>query len=60
MGRIARWRHKASAMGRERDSLADVISFGVAPACLAYAVGTTGIWDVLALLLHRLWNQSAG
>ena len=31
-GRIARWRHKASALGRELDSLADVISFGVAPA----------------------------
>jgi CDP-diacylglycerol--serine O-phosphatidyltransferase len=49
-GRIARWRHNASAMGRELDSLADVISFGVAPACLAYAVGLTGVWDVLALL----------
>ena len=49
-GRIARWRHKASAMGRELDSLADVISFGVAPACLAYAVGMTGLWDSLALL----------
>lgn len=49
-GRIARSRHRASAMGRELDSLADVISFGVAPACLAYAVGMTGMWDVLALL----------
>jgi CDP-diacylglycerol--serine O-phosphatidyltransferase len=49
-GRIARGRHKASAMGRELDSLADVISFGVAPACLAYAVGMTGLWDALALL----------
>ncbi len=49
-GRIARWRHKASAMGRELDSLADVISFGVAPACLAYAAGMTGLWDALALL----------
>jgi CDP-diacylglycerol--serine O-phosphatidyltransferase len=49
-GRIARWRQKASAMGRELDSLADVISFGVAPACLAYAVGMTGMWDALALL----------
>lgn len=49
-GRIARWRHKASAMGRELDSLADVISFGVAPACLAYAVGMTGVWDAVALL----------
>src|SRR5215475_6053825 len=29
-GKIARWRHSASAMGRELDSLADVISFGVA------------------------------
>ena len=49
-GRIARWRQKASMMGRELDSLADVISFGVAPACLAYAVGMTGVWDALALL----------
>ena len=30
-GRIARWRHTQSALGRELDSLADVISFGVAP-----------------------------
>jgi CDP-diacylglycerol--serine O-phosphatidyltransferase len=49
-GRIARWRHGSSAMGRELDSLADVISFGVAPACLAYAVGMTGLWDALCLL----------
>jgi|SRR5512145_797514 CDP-diacylglycerol--serine O-phosphatidyltransferase len=49
-GRIARSRHKASAMGRELDSLADVISFGVAPACLAYAVGMMGMWDAVALL----------
>jgi CDP-diacylglycerol--serine O-phosphatidyltransferase len=49
-GRVARWRHAASPMGRELDSLADVISFGVAPACLAYAVGMTGLWDALALL----------
>ena len=49
-GRVARWRHTASAMGRELDSLADVISFGVAPACLAYAVGMTGVLDALVLL----------
>jgi CDP-diacylglycerol--serine O-phosphatidyltransferase len=49
-GRIARWRHKASVLGRELDSLADVISFGVAPACLAYAVGMTTACDALALL----------
>jgi CDP-diacylglycerol--serine O-phosphatidyltransferase len=49
-GRVARWRHRASAMGRELDSLADVISFGVAPACLAFAVGMTGLGDALVLL----------
>jgi CDP-diacylglycerol--serine O-phosphatidyltransferase len=49
-GRVARWRHRASAMGRELDSLADVISFGVAPACIAFAVGMTGLLDALVLL----------
>jgi CDP-diacylglycerol--serine O-phosphatidyltransferase len=49
-GRVARWRHQASPMGRELDSLADIISFGVAPACLAYAVGMTSVWDVVVLL----------
>jgi CDP-diacylglycerol---serine O-phosphatidyltransferase len=49
-GRIARWRHRASPLGRELDSLADVISFGVAPACLAYAVGMAGAIDQLCLM----------
>ena len=49
-GRVARWRHRASPLGRELDSLADVISFGVAPACLAYAAGMNGILDQLVLL----------
>ncbi|RMH94572.1 CDP-diacylglycerol--serine O-phosphatidyltransferase [Lysobacter pythonis] len=44
-GRIARWRRVASTLGRELDSLADVISFGVAPAALAYACGMQGGWD---------------
>jgi len=38
-GRIARMTGSASAFGVEFDSLADVISFGVAPAILAYAWG---------------------
>jgi CDP-diacylglycerol--serine O-phosphatidyltransferase len=49
-GRIARWRHTASALGRELDSLADVISFGVAPAALAFACGLSGGWDAILLL----------
>jgi CDP-diacylglycerol--serine O-phosphatidyltransferase len=49
-GRVARWRHTSSALGRELDSLADVISFGVAPAALAFASGMAGAWDALVLL----------
>jgi CDP-diacylglycerol--serine O-phosphatidyltransferase len=48
-GRIARWRQTSSAMGRELDSLADVISFGVAPAALAYACGMQGSLDRVIL-----------
>lgn len=35
-GRIARWLGASSAFGKELDSLADVISFGAAPAILVY------------------------
>ncbi|MFG6446646.1 CDP-diacylglycerol--serine O-phosphatidyltransferase [Roseateles sp. BYS180W] len=49
-GRIARWRQKSSAMGRELDSLADVISFGVAPAAIAYGCGMQGLWDRIILV----------
>jgi CDP-diacylglycerol---serine O-phosphatidyltransferase len=38
-GRIARFMRTESAFGREFDSLADVVSFGIAPAILAYAWG---------------------
>jgi CDP-diacylglycerol--serine O-phosphatidyltransferase len=49
-GRIARWRQTSSALGRELDSLADVISFGVGPAALAYACGLNGAWDAVILV----------
>ena len=49
-GRVARSRRRHSAMGRELDSLADVISFGVAPAAIAYAAGMKGLWDVVILV----------
>ncbi|MGO4327605.1 phosphatidylcholine/phosphatidylserine synthase [Cupriavidus sp. 2TAF22] len=49
-GRIARWRHQHSALGRELDSLADIISFGVGPATLAFAAGMRGGWDMAALI----------
>jgi CDP-diacylglycerol--serine O-phosphatidyltransferase len=49
-GRIARWREKSSSLGRELDSLADVISFGVAPAMLGYGVGMQGLYDRIVLV----------
>lgn len=48
-GRIARWRQKTSSLGRELDSLADVISFGVAPAIIAYGCGMQGLYDRVVL-----------
>jgi CDP-diacylglycerol---serine O-phosphatidyltransferase len=49
-GRVARWRHRSSTIGADLDSLADVISFGMAPAALGFAVGLRGTLDVAALL----------
>ncbi|WP_447743483.1 CDP-alcohol phosphatidyltransferase family protein [Variovorax boronicumulans] len=49
-GRIARWRQTQSALGRELDSLADVISFGVLPAALGFAAGLDGGWDCAVLI----------
>jgi len=57
-GRIARWRHKASPMGRELDSLADVISFGVAPAAIAYAIGLNTLLDQVVLIYFVLCGLS--
>jgi len=48
-GKVARARHQHSALGRELDSLSDVISFGVAPAALAFAAGMQGGWDAVIL-----------
>lgn len=49
-GRIARWRQKSSALGRELDSLADIISFGVAPALIGYGLGMQGLYDRIILI----------
>lgn len=49
-GRIARHRQTHSALGRELDSLADIISFGLGPAALAYAAGMSGGWDAVLFM----------
>jgi CDP-diacylglycerol--serine O-phosphatidyltransferase len=47
-GLIARMTHTTSDFGREMDSLADVISFGIAPAVLAFAWGVQFVDHSLA------------
>jgi CDP-diacylglycerol--serine O-phosphatidyltransferase len=49
-GKVARSRQQHSALGRELDSLADVISFGVAPAAMGFAAGMQGGWDAAILI----------
>lgn len=46
-GRIARMTNSSSEFGREFDSLADVITFGLAPALLAYTWGVRPVEQVL-------------
>ncbi|KAK2747047.1 CDP-diacylglycerol-serine O-phosphatidyltransferase [Onygenales sp. PD_40] len=53
-GKIARWRRKSSLMGQELDSLADLISFGVAPAAAAFAIGIRTPVDHLFLTFFVL------
>jgi len=48
-GTVARWRRRSSPLGADLDSLADIVSFGVAPAALGFALGLRGGWDAVAL-----------
>jgi CDP-diacylglycerol--serine O-phosphatidyltransferase len=52
-GRIARMTNTTSDFGREMDSLADVISFGLAPAVLAFAWGVQFVDN----LIDPLWRD---
>lgn len=56
-GLIARMTHTTSDFGREMDSLADVISFGIAPAVLAFAWGVQFVDSGLpARFQHQLFQ----
>jgi CDP-diacylglycerol--serine O-phosphatidyltransferase len=57
-GKVARWRQQSSVLGRELDSLADVISFGVAPAVIAYGAGMNGLWDLMILIYFVVFGVS--
>jgi CDP-diacylglycerol--serine O-phosphatidyltransferase len=50
-GYLARRSGTPSALGTEMDSLADIISFGLAPAVAAYTLGMRGGWDMAVLIV---------
>jgi CDP-diacylglycerol--serine O-phosphatidyltransferase len=53
-GRVARMTNTQSAFGEQYDSLADMVSFGVAPALVAYewALKDLGKWGWLAAFTY--------
>jgi len=49
-GYVARLnKRRQSLLGADLDSLADIVSFGVAPAVLGYTLGLRGLWDTILL-----------
>jgi CDP-diacylglycerol--serine O-phosphatidyltransferase len=44
-----RTNRRPSLLGADLDSLADIVSFGVAPAVLGYTLGLRGLWDSILL-----------
>lgn len=49
-GFVAHRLKRQSFLGADLDSLADIVSFGVAPAVLGFALGLQGMWDALILI----------
>ena len=64
-GRVARWTSTASEFGKEYDSLADMVSFGLAPAIVVYQWGVErlaeygAIWGRLGWLAAFLYVAAA-
>jgi len=56
-GRIARMTNTTSDFGKELDSLADAITFGVAPCLLAWVWGFHSLPETMNPQLHRLILQ---
>ncbi|WP_160679975.1 CDP-diacylglycerol--serine O-phosphatidyltransferase [Clostridium sp. C8-1-8] len=59
-GRVARFLNVSSELGKELDSLADLVSFGVAPAILIYTqhslniLGPKGLFGYCALIIFPI------
>ncbi len=59
-GRIARMTNTCSDFGKELDSLADVITFGVAPSLLAFVWGFHFLPDTINPVVHQHLMQAGG
>ncbi|RPA80788.1 CDP-diacylglycerol--serine O-phosphatidyltransferase [Ascobolus immersus RN42] len=57
-GKVARWQKRSSLLGQELDSLADLISFGVAPAVCAFSIGLRTFLDTIFLTIFVLCGLS--
>jgi len=57
-GRVARWTGTESVFGKEYDSLADMVAFGVAPALVAYQWGVAAIAEYGASWARFGWIAS--
>uniref|UniRef100_A0A0G4HMS5 CDP-diacylglycerol--serine O-phosphatidyltransferase n=1 Tax=Chromera velia CCMP2878 TaxID=1169474 RepID=A0A0G4HMS5_9ALVE len=49
-GEVARWRQTQSILGKDLDSLSDIVSFAVAPSVIGYTLGMRGLADALSML----------
>ena len=57
-GFVARATKRSSPLGADLDSLADIVSFGVAPAVLGFTLGLRGGWDIAILIYFVLCGIS--
>jgi CDP-diacylglycerol--serine O-phosphatidyltransferase len=57
-GYVARRTSRRSLIGADLDSLADIVSFGVAPAVMGFSLGLRGVWDMLILTYFVLCGIS--
>ncbi|CAD7940515.1 unnamed protein product [Amoebophrya sp. A120] len=53
-GFVARLRKASSPFGADLDSLADLVTFGVAPSVFGFVLGLDGGWDACCLLFFLL------
>ena len=53
-GKVAKLMHQANSFGKQLDSLADLISFGVAPAAFYYSLRDPGVSILLILILFTI------